>query len=152
VKNLLALLILFGDVGLAQTPPTLAPEELGNLVAQTIAPLVAQYAKECDSRRVRVPFYYGGDAVFKLPTDVTRCLHLVPPDSFPNRNPYQDGFVGKIIVVNLVEAQDSVARVWATYFVFRGPPELRNFGHGFFVDFRRRNRRWVEVERAAGIT
>ena len=154
MKKTLALLLLFNTSAIAQTPGRHLESELGDIIARVVAPLISPQLNDCKSGNAdRLPFYYGGTASFTLSPDIQNCLTVIPRDSFPSRKPYQDGFRGRILTLNGVHVQDSVARVSATYYEISGPyPQFRNYGRGASVEFRKRSGKWVETDRVEGTT
>jgi hypothetical protein len=153
MKKSFVLIFLSCSAGFAQSPRAVAPTDLGNLVARVIESLVRTELHRCESGRNQLPFYYGGETTFLLPSQLQRCLRIVAKDSFPSRNPYQDGYRGRIVTLNYFVVQDSIARVSATYLEINGPyPQFRNYGRGAAVEFRNRRDRWVETDRVEGVT
>jgi hypothetical protein len=153
MKKSLVLIFLFCSSGVAQSPRIVAPADLGNLVARVIQPLVRTELQDCEPGHDQLPFYYGGETTFVLPSQLQRCLRILAKDSFPSRNPYQDGYRGRIVTLNYLVVQDSIARVSATYLDIKGPyPQFRNYGRGAAVEFRKRRDKWVETDRVEGVT
>ncbi len=152
MKKTLVLILFCNSALFAQTPTNVQPRNIGELLARVIRPLVSSELKACiTGSNEALPFYYSGETSFALPPDLERCLSRIPRDSFPNRNPYQDRYTGRILTIHRIEVHDSIARISATYSVIRGPyPEFWNYARGAGVEFRRRKGKWVETDRVEG--
>jgi hypothetical protein len=154
MKSSLVLIILCSCASLGPTASKPNPEEIGGLVSRVMRLVVSRDFEGCNSvSHERLAFYYSGETSFTLADELRRCISVIPRDSFPNRNPYQDGYRGRILTVNRVEVRDSIARISATYSEIRGLyPQFRNYGRGAAVEFRKRAGNWVETDRVEGTT